>query len=67
MSLFRKLQIYIATAGEVVGRNSNGTAVKVGDSTILLTLVENVKNGEVEELLVPKFRIGSRFNNRGLE
>jgi methionyl-tRNA formyltransferase len=53
---------YIATVGEVVGRSSSGVVVKVGDSTILLTLVGHVKNGLVEKLDVPKFRIGSRFS-----
>lgn len=57
---------YIATVGEVVGRNSNGVVVKVGDSTILLTLVGHLKNGVIEELVVPKFRIGSRLTNRRL-
>lgn len=58
---------YIATVGEVVGRNENGIVVKVGDSTILLTLVGRVKSGVTEQLDVPKFKIGSRLTNRGLE
>lgn len=56
---------YISTVGEVVGRNDNGVVVKVGDSTILLTLVAHVSNGLVKEAAVPKFRIGSRLNSRG--
>ncbi|MEZ8985207.1 formyl transferase [Vibrio cyclitrophicus FF160] len=58
---------YIATVGEVVGRNSKGVVVKVGDSTIFLTLVSSVKNGMAEDLGVPQFRIGSRLTNRGTE
>lgn len=58
---------YIATVGEVVGRSERGTVVKVGDSTILLSLIGRVKDGVTEELDIPKFRIGSRLISRGLQ
>ncbi|WP_418113760.1 formyltransferase family protein [Vibrio scophthalmi] len=54
---------YIATIGEVVGRNAQGVVVKVGDSTILLTLIGRIENGLMKELDIPTFRIGSRLNS----
>lgn len=51
---------YIATVGEVVGRTGEGIVVKVGDSTLLLTLMHDVTNKESENF-IPTFKIGTRF------
>ncbi|AQS38856.1 methionyl-tRNA formyltransferase [Shewanella psychrophila] len=55
---------YIATTGEVVGRNLNGSVVKVGDSTILITCVSDVLDGKLSAPYTPKFKIGTRINKR---
>ncbi|MDP2715674.1 methionyl-tRNA formyltransferase [Rheinheimera sp.] len=55
---------YIATVGEVVGKSDKGIIVKVGDSTLLLTLVGRVLDGAIVDSKTPNFRIGSRFNNQ---
>jgi methionyl-tRNA formyltransferase len=48
---------YIATAGQVVGRNADGVAVKTGDSTILLKEVQ-IEDGPCEK---PTWPIGTRL------
>lgn len=55
---------YLATIGEVVGRNSNGVVVKVGDSTILITSVSELIDGQLSKPYSPNFRIGTRLNKR---
>jgi methionyl-tRNA formyltransferase len=55
---------YIATTGEVVGKSSKGIVVKVGDSTILITCVCDVLEGELSDAYIPKFKIGTRINKR---
>jgi methionyl-tRNA formyltransferase len=57
---------YIATIGEVIGRTPKGVVVKVGDSSIMLTLMSNIKNGHLLSEFIPKFKIGTRFklNNK---
>lgn len=52
---------YISTCGEVVGRTSLGNIVKVGDSTILITKYAKVLDNEIQEVEIPKFRIGTRL------
>lgn len=53
---------YIATIGEVVGRNEKGVVIKTQDSTILVTAVSTVlDDGSLSEPACPRFRIGSRF------
>ena len=52
---------YISTCGEVIGRTSLGNVVKVGDSTILITKYAKVLDNEIQEVEIPKFRIGTRL------
>lgn len=52
---------FIATVGEVLGRCERGVVVKVGDSTVLLTLVSDVTKETCVEKFVPQFPIGTRF------
>lgn len=52
---------YIATIGEVVGRSTNGVVIKTGDSTILINEVRKVVDGDLQEIMVPVFKIGTRF------
>ncbi|MGO0305859.1 methionyl-tRNA formyltransferase [Endozoicomonas acroporae] len=52
---------YIATIGEVVGRSTNGVVIKTGDSTILINEVRKVLYGVLQEIMVPEFKIGTRF------
>lgn len=56
---------YIATTGEVVGRNENGVVVKVGDSTILLRKISRIVDGNREQVVTPTFRIGTRLSSKG--
>jgi methionyl-tRNA formyltransferase len=53
---------YIATIGEVVGKNSNSIVVKVGDSTLRINQMAKVVDGKNLESFTPSFRIGTRFN-----
>lgn len=53
--------IYIATIGEVIGRGKEGIIVKVGDSSIKLTLMAQIENGQLSDPFIPKFSIGTRF------
>lgn len=55
---------YIATVGEVLGRTSKGVVVKVGDKTILLTLMAEIEEGMPVKPFVPQFRIGTRFKSK---
>jgi methionyl-tRNA formyltransferase len=55
--------IYIATVGEVLGRNERGIVVKVNDSTLLVTSTAKVINGVVGEPFTPRFRIGTRLKD----
>jgi methionyl-tRNA formyltransferase len=55
---------YIATVGEVVGRNTEGVIVKVGDSTILLTSVHEVIEGVASASYLPQFKIGTRMKRK---
>lgn len=55
--------IYIATEGEVVGRDNLGVIVKVGDSTIRITRVRKVDSSGETEVLVPIFKIGTRLKS----
>jgi methionyl-tRNA formyltransferase len=48
---------YLATPGQVVGRNSAGAVVKTGDSTILVQEVEYANN----ESFTPQWPIGTRL------
>ena len=57
--------VYISTIGEVVGRNSLGITVKVGDSTILITKIRKIVNDNNTDYEVPSFRIGTRFEIKG--
>ena len=52
---------YIATIGEVVGKSVDGVIVKVGDSTIKITLIRMLEGGTFGSKVVPHFRIGTRF------
>ena len=52
---------YAATPGEVVGRSVEGTVVKTGDSTILVTRAALIENGRVGVPFVPQWRIGTRL------
>lgn len=60
--LIPEAPIYIATIGEVVGKNEKGVVVKVGDSTVLITLIGRIDKGGVVDAQIPTFRIGSRLN-----
>ncbi|MGF1762549.1 methionyl-tRNA formyltransferase [Aliivibrio kagoshimensis] len=55
---------YIATIGEVVGRNASCVVVKVGDSTIKLTGICDVTNNQLSAAYIPTFRIGTRLINK---
>lgn len=57
---------YIATVGEVIGRSLRGNIVKVGDSTVLITLVANVSHGKSISYEVPKFKVGTRLRGSQL-
>jgi methionyl-tRNA formyltransferase len=52
---------YIATVGEVIGRSTKGIVIKVGDSSLLITLMATIENGLLTKQFVPKFSIGTRF------
>lgn len=53
---------YIATPGEVVGRDASGVVVKTGDGTIRVTLVADLgEDGRLGEVRRPGFRIGTRI------
>lgn len=49
---------YVATTGEVVGREDDGVRVKTGDSTIVVT---SVQFRDEEQSFVPRFQIGTRL------
>jgi methionyl-tRNA formyltransferase len=53
---------YISTIGEIVGRSESGNIIKTGDSTLKLTGVCEISDGERSETFVPKFRIGTRVS-----
>ncbi|WP_445373510.1 methionyl-tRNA formyltransferase [Photorhabdus tasmaniensis] len=53
---------YIATVGEILGRNDEGVVVKVGDSTLLITKMSLVKDGKLTEVFTPRLKIGTRFH-----
>ncbi|OOE32065.1 formyl transferase [Salinivibrio kushneri] len=55
---------YIATVGEVVGRDARGVIVKVGDSTIQLTMVGRVVEGSITDVVPPTLKIGSRLSGK---
>lgn len=57
--------IYIATVGEIVGRNNNGVVIKVGDSTLLLKTMTKIVINDESEKFIPSFRIGTRFRVSG--
>ncbi|CAM3891424.1 methionyl-tRNA formyltransferase [Vibrio aquimaris] len=55
---------YIATVGEVVGKELNGVVVKTSDSTILITQVASIdSDGSLFNIRIPKYRIGTRFKS----
>ncbi|TWX54062.1 methionyl-tRNA formyltransferase [Colwellia hornerae] len=56
---------YIATIGEVVGRNDKGVVIKVGDSTLLLKTMKKIDTHKETEKFIPSFRIGTRFRVNG--
>lgn len=56
---------YIATIGEVVGRNDNGVVIKVGDSTLLLKMMKKIDTHVETEKFIPSFKIGTRFRVSG--
>ncbi|GHA27670.1 methionyl-tRNA formyltransferase [Oceanisphaera arctica] len=55
---------YIATEGEVVGKNDDGVVIKVGDSTVLLTKIADVRQQGLGEIKKPTFGIGTRLKGR---
>jgi methionyl-tRNA formyltransferase len=55
---------YISTEGEVVGRNKEGAVVKVCDSTVLITQVADVVDGDLINFRIPAFKIGTRLSGR---
>jgi methionyl-tRNA formyltransferase len=57
-SLIHDAPSYVATIGEVVGRNDSGVVVKVGDSTILITRVRALDSPDA---YIPRFKIGTRL------
>jgi methionyl-tRNA formyltransferase len=52
---------YIATVGEVIGRNVDGIIVKVGDSSIKIKSMVDVNDGLLSDSYIPQFRVGTRF------
>lgn len=56
--LIKNAPIYIATCGEVVGRNARGIVVKASDSTVLLT---SIRKSESKKTFTPLFKIGTRL------
>lgn len=53
---------YIATEGEVIGKDEQGNLVKVGDSFIRLSKVANIdSSGELSSINCPQFKIGTRL------
>lgn len=60
--LIQSAPTYIATVGEVLGRNEKGIVVKVGDSTLRINKMAKVEDGKILESFSPVFRIGTRFN-----
>ncbi|WP_144393554.1 methionyl-tRNA formyltransferase [Pleionea sediminis] len=60
-SMIEQAPEYISTIGEVVGKDSSGVVVKVGDSTVLLAKMARVIDNELKEEFVPSFRIGTRM------
>lgn len=52
---------YIATVGEVIGRQNDAIVVKVLDSSLSITLMAKIEDGMPTEDFVPSFRIGTRF------
>jgi methionyl-tRNA formyltransferase len=58
--LFENSVSYISTVGEVVGL-SNGVVVKCGDSTIGIKRVSKIIDGNLSDIITPRFKIGSRL------
>lgn len=52
---------YIAPVAEVVGRNVDGIIVKVGDSSIKIKSMADVRDGNLSNSYIPQFRVGTRF------
>lgn len=52
---------YLATVGEVVGRDDDGIIVKVGDSSLKVTCMSVAGDGDDTSKFIPSFRIGIRF------
>ncbi len=52
---------YIATMGEVVGRDKRGVIIKTADTTLRLLEVADVIDGVLKNTRTPTFRIGTRF------
>jgi len=53
---------YIATEGEVIGKDHLGILVKVGDSFIRVQKVANISSsGELESPYCPQFKVGTRL------
>lgn len=53
---------YICTPGEVVGRDEQGVYIKVSDSVLhIVEVAEVLADGQLGEIRVPKYRIGTRF------
>lgn len=56
---------YISTVGEVIGKSERGIVVKVEDSSVLLTKIEEInKDGTAQHSRIPDFRIGTRLNSK---
>ena len=54
---------YICTTGEVVGKDQTGVYVKAGDTVIQILEVASISpEGEIGNIEIPSFRIGTRFN-----
>ncbi len=54
---------YIATVGEVTGRESRGVFVKTQDSTLMITNAAWVENEKVGAPFIPQFPIGTRLTS----
>ncbi len=63
--LIQSAPTYIATVGEVLGRNEKGIVVKVGDSTIIIKKMKKCESDSKNDVFIPSFRIGTRFRVSG--
>lgn len=61
-SLIENAPDYIATIGEVIGRDG-GNIVKTGDNTIKLQKIAKIVGGVVQDPYTPNFPIGTRLSS----